>query len=543
MGGRIDFTSEEGRGSSFRMSLSTTVPQNIEPNSARHRQQLAERKAKALLLVSTERQRRSLALLLKAWGLDVEIAESLEELETKLPSATAEAVVSIVEHRPERVDLEALRRLRRPPRREVVLLTSLGVSTSTVLSEICPYVVLKPVRQERLAAALVRALGLRPRESAAPVAAPAPIPAPLARHRILLVEDNPDNQKLAARVLEGAGAQVDTAENGKEAVRMASATLYDLVVMDVMMPVMDGFTATREIRRRESPANRVPVVALTAHATEGFRDRCLECGMDDYLSKPFKRDRFLALVDQWGDRRPIVLVVDDAAENRLIVKRFLMLGGDYRLLFAANGEEALEVFERQDVSLVLLDVEMPVMNGLETLGRLRSPSSRDPGVPVLAMTAHSDEDELDRCLSAGASAVLQKPLDRKTLGIAVAKHLRPRSPMGFSPLEEDEEDAGLQADGVVRVDPDILDLVPRFVENQKAAATRVIELAVSGDFDAVRRIGHNMKGTGKGYGFDVVSACGASLEQAAVRGAREDVERIAGELDSYLTQVRWQPRR
>jgi CheY-like chemotaxis protein len=186
---------------------------------------------------------------------------------------------------------------------------------------------------------------------------------------------------------------------------------------------------------------------------------------------------------------------------------------------------------------------MPVMNGVEALTRLRSSSSRDPRVPVLTMTAHSDADELKRCLSAGASAVLQKPLERKSLGIAVAKHLRPRTPQGFRPPEAEEDDAAVDPDGVVRVDPDILDLVPRFVENQKAAATRVVELARSGDFDSVRRIGHNMKGTGKGYGFDVVSACGASLEQAAVRTAGEDIERIARELAGYLDEVRWQARR
>jgi CheY-like chemotaxis protein len=162
---------------------------------------------------------------------------------------------------------------------------------------------------------------------------------------------------------------------------------------------------------------------------------------------------------------------------------------------------------------------------------------------VLAMTAHSDAGELNRCLAAGASAVLQKPLERKSLGIAVAKHLRPKTSRGFQLPEEEESDAEVGEDGVVRVDPDILDLVPRFVENQKSAATRVVELARSGDFDTVRRIGHNMKGTGKGYGFDVVSACGASLEQAAARTAGEDVERIARELASYLDAVRWQPRR
>ena len=227
----------------------------------------------------------------------------------------------------------------------------------------------KPIRQRRLAETVVRALGLRAQTLDTAVSEPAPSAQDVedtAPFRILLVEDNRDNQKLAERVLENSGARVDTAENGREAVTMAGQTLYDLIIMDLMMPVMDGFQATEEIRAREVTPNRVPIVALTAHATEGFHDRCLDAGMDDYVSKPFKKDRFLAVVDQWVDRRPLVLVADDAPENRLIVKRFLMLGGDYRLMFANNGREALDTFERQDVSLVLLDMEMPVLNGFET---------------------------------------------------------------------------------------------------------------------------------------------------------------------------------
>lgn len=95
---------------------------------------------------------------------------------------------------------------------------------------------------------------------------------------------------------------------------------------------------------------------------------------------------------------------------------------------------------------------------------------------------------------------------------------------------------------MVMVDPDIQDLVPRFLENQRDNVELVRELLAKRDFDSVRRIGHNMKGTGKGYGFEVLSAHGAALEHAASRSQGEDVERIASELADYLSQVEWQPR-
>jgi PAS domain S-box-containing protein len=539
MGGKIDFTSEEGRGSSFRVNLTTTVPHDAEPNSARHRSLTRDKRVKALLAIPLEGRRKSLARWLKAWGFEVEIADSPADVETKLRADASDVTVTILEQDKGGLALETLRRLRQPPRRELVLLTSIGANASAVLTEACPHVVVKPIRQTRLADTLARALGLSAPAAARAPALPAPAPSASFRHRILLVEDNPDNQKLAERVLEGAGALVETAENGEVAVEMAKRVLYDLIVMDLMMPVMDGFQATQRIRENEVPPNRVPIVALTAHATEGFRDRCLAVGMDDYLSKPFKKERFLALVEQWVDRRPIILVADDAPENRLIVKRFLMLGGDYRLLFAANGKEAVDLFARRPASLVLLDVEMPVLDGLGAARELRR-TSEGAQVPILAMTAHSGGETMKDCLEAGCTAALQKPLERRTLNTIVAKLVQPSAASEVEPALEPIEPTG--DSDVVRVDPDIVDLVPRFLENQRSHPALILELTAGGDFETARRLAHNMKGTGKGYGFDVISSFGASIEQAASRSDATEIHRLTRQLESYLAGVRWEPR-
>jgi len=105
--------------------------------------------------------------------------------------------------------------------------------------------------------------------------------------QILLVEDNPINQKVAARLLERAGHNVTIATNGKEALDCVFRRAFDLVLMDVQMPEMDGLEATMEIRRQEAGSpRRLPIVALTAHAMVGDRERCLEAGMDGYVTKP-----------------------------------------------------------------------------------------------------------------------------------------------------------------------------------------------------------------------------------------------------------------
>lgn len=119
-----------------------------------------------------------------------------------------------------------------------------------------------------------------------------------AQLRILLVEDNPANQKLATYILEDRGHLVDIAGDGQEAVYWTEKNHYDVILMDVQMPGMDGLEATAAVRKREGGKPRVPIIAMTAHAMKGDRERCLAAGMDGYLSKPVKAQEMIALVER-----------------------------------------------------------------------------------------------------------------------------------------------------------------------------------------------------------------------------------------------------
>jgi len=133
---------------------------------------------------------------------------------------------------------------------------------------------------------------------------PAAVPSvPPGRYRILLAEDNPVNQTIAVRILTKAGFEAHAVENGRQALDALARGRYDLVLMDVQMPEMDGFEATAQIRQLEGALRQIPVIAMTANAMSGDREKCLAAGMDDYISKPVHSQQLCELVRRWAQQR------------------------------------------------------------------------------------------------------------------------------------------------------------------------------------------------------------------------------------------------
>jgi CheY-like chemotaxis protein/HPt (histidine-containing phosphotransfer) domain-containing protein len=135
------------------------------------------------------------------------------------------------------------------------------------------------------------------------------------RGHVLLVEDNDINQLVALGMLEAAGYTTDIAEDGEAAVRSAAANRYDAVLMDLRMPVMDGYAASRAIRAAEPRGRRVPIIAMTASAGEAERERCLAAGMDDFLAKPVSSVRLAAVLRAWVRRTPEAVVAGDTSPS------------------------------------------------------------------------------------------------------------------------------------------------------------------------------------------------------------------------------------
>jgi len=171
--------------------------------------------------------------------------------------------------------------------------------------------------------------------------------APAHQFHLLLVEDNSVNQKIAIRLLAKMGCAVDVANNGQEAVDILTTKSYDLVLMDCQMPIMDGFETTRTVRKyeMETSKNRTPIIAMTANAMQGDKARCLDAGMDDYVSKPINTTLFQAALKKWLPKISVVnhditTVVDASLNCPIEMSRMLDLFEDDEEII----DELLEVF-------------------------------------------------------------------------------------------------------------------------------------------------------------------------------------------------------
>jgi len=180
----------------------------------------------------------------------------------------------------------------------LVMLNSIGIPARC---ETPAASVSKPIKRIALFECICRVLGGAAERQAEAVSLRLPSPAPGGRGRILVAEDNPVNQRVAKLQVQRLGFEVDVVENGAAALTALEQRDYSMVLMDCQMPQMDGYEATRELRRRQNGSRRVPVVAMTANAFAADREACLQAGMDDYLSKPVELRALEEVLQRWAE--------------------------------------------------------------------------------------------------------------------------------------------------------------------------------------------------------------------------------------------------
>ncbi len=251
---------------------------------------------------------------------------------------------------------------------------------------------------------------------------------------ILLVEDHPVNQKVGMKMLQNNGYIVTLAQNGFEAVDYVKNRDFDLVLMDIQMPIMDGVEATSLIRDRERTTGKhVPIVAVTANAMKGDRELYLSSGMDYYVTKPIRRDELFAVIEQCVDVEKENLVMTKVEKKRiLIVEDFLpdqqnlkkILEQDYLLGFAQNGAIASEMLNRNSYDLIFLDTDMPQKDGFQTCLDFRRINKK---TPIIATIYKPNSEIINRCLQLNMNDYVEKPVVAKVVLETVNKYLEKRS--------------------------------------------------------------------------------------------------------------------
>jgi PAS domain S-box-containing protein len=302
MGGRIWLTSEPGHGSSFRF----VARFGVQPAPAEAAAPHTLGRIRVLVVDDRETNRRILQEVLGSWHLPAEAADGA--------AAALSAMRAAAEHKqpfdlvvtdanmPGQGGFELAREIAGDAslaRAKVIVLTAPDAPwrkprglRKTIVSQL-----VKPVKQSELMDAILTAF--TPAAVRRPTTARPSKPGQAGGLRVLLADDNRTNQRLVELLLENDHHHVTSVNNGRDAVAKASAESFDVILMDVQMPGMDGFEATAAIRERErSTGRRTPIVAMTAHAMAGDREKCLAAGMDEYLSKPIRPVDFLAVIDR-----------------------------------------------------------------------------------------------------------------------------------------------------------------------------------------------------------------------------------------------------
>ena len=384
--------------------------------------------------------------------------------------------------------------------------------------------------------------------------------------RVLVVDDNATNRRIFEEMLKNWCMNPTAACDGPEALAAMrktrdAGTPFRLVLLDVNMPGMDGFTFAETLRERPEFAD-VVIIMLTSATRRSEVSRCHELGIAAYRTKPIKESDLLdAILIAFGKRaapdeaaeatmgetspkrsaRLRILLAEDNVVNQKLVEGLLGKEG-HSVVVVEDGHKAVEAVKKDSFDVVLMDVQMPVLDGLEATGQIREHERRTGShVPIIAMTAHSMKGDTERCLAAGMDGYVAKPIRRE----ALVEHVAKLVPSGNASAEKTGRAKSLEEpiDGEALLqrmggDRELLEQLVELLRSDSPKLLSEIRAAIErGDAEAARHAAHTLKGSVGNFSATTAVAAARELENIAKHGDLSKAVEVADRLEEEIQQL------